>query len=139
MSYVTKQELISRFGEEELIQLTDRAGAGVIDDQVLDRAIADADAEIDGYLGSRYSLPLSVIPASLNRIAADIARYYLYEDAATEHVRQRYEDAVRFLRAISEGKVSLGIDPSGAGAKPASGATMTSGGRVFTREDDGFI
>ena len=139
MSYVTKQDLIDRFGEEELIQLTDRAGAGVIDDQVLNRAIADADAEIDGYLAGRYVLPLAVVPASLGRIAADLARYYLYEDAATEHVRQRYEDAVRFLRAVGEGKVSLGIDAAGAKAQPAGGATMTSAGRVFTRDDDGFI
>ena len=139
MPYATKQDMIDRFGEEELIQLTDRSNAGVIDDQVLNRAIADADAEIDGYLGGRYALPLAIVPVSLGRIAADVTRYYLYEDAATDHVRQRYEDAVRFMRAVGEGKVSLGIDASGATAQQAGGASMTSGGRIFTRDDNGFI
>lgn len=113
MPYTSKQEMIDRFGADELIQLTDRASpsTGAISDTVLNQALADADSEADGYLGARYTLPLATVPVALKRIAADIARYRLYDNAATEEVRKRYEDAIKFLRAVSSGEATLGIDP----------------------------
>ncbi|HJW81951.1 MAG TPA: DUF1320 domain-containing protein, partial [Acidiferrobacterales bacterium] len=107
MPYVTQQKLIDRFGETEMIQLTDRNNAGTVDAAVLDQAIADAGAEIDGYLAGRYQLPLAVTPSILVLYAGDIARYRLYDDGATEEVRKRYEDAIKFLRLAAEGKVRL--------------------------------
>ena len=44
-SIITRQDLIDRFGEDELVLLTDREGRGVINDEVLNRAIEDAEAE----------------------------------------------------------------------------------------------
>jgi len=139
MTYATKQQMIDRFGQDELIQLTDRSGAGVIDDVVLDQALADADAEIDGYLAGRYQLPLGSVPPILVVYACDIARYRLYDDAATEQVSRRYQDAVRFLRLAADGKVQLGPASDGSEPQPADGASMVSDGRRFSRSDDGFI
>ncbi len=64
MGYATKQNLIDRFGAEELIQLTDRATppAGVINDTGLNQALADAHAGADGYLGPRQTPPLPAGP-----------------------------------------------------------------------------
>lgn len=132
MGYATKQNLIDRFGAEELIQLTDRATppAGVINDTVLNQALADADAEADGYLGARYTLPLASVPLALKRIAADIARYRLYDNRATDEVRQRYEDAVKFLRDVSRKEATLGIDPPRIENAPQSSAAA----RLFTHD-----
>lgn len=138
MPYCTKQDLIDRFGEDELIQLTDRANLGVIDDTVLNQAIADADAEINGYLAN-YSLPLTTVPTVLVRGACDIARYFLYDDAATEQVTKRYEAVLKFLGQVAKGVISLGIDASGNKPTPSDGAVMESGGRVFGRNDNGFL
>ena len=74
MGYATQQDLVERFGEEELIQLTDREHAQLIVADVIDRALSDADAEIDSYLGVRYTLPLVSIPVLLVGVAANIAR-----------------------------------------------------------------
>ncbi|TCS70678.1 phage gp36-like protein [Sulfuritortus calidifontis] len=112
MAYATAAELATRYGEDELIQLTDRAGSGVMDTAVVQRALDDAEAEIDGYLASRYLLPLPTVPALLARIACDIARYRLWEDRASDEVRARYEDARRLLENLSSGRVSLGL-PAG--------------------------
>ena len=49
-SIITRQDLIDRFGEDELVLLTDREGRGVIDDEVLNRAIEDAEAETAAYI-----------------------------------------------------------------------------------------
>ncbi|TCS69766.1 phage gp36-like protein [Sulfuritortus calidifontis] len=112
MPYATAADLITRYGEDELIQLTDRVGAGVVDTAIVSRALDDAEAEIDGYLAARYRLPLPTTPALLARIACDIARYRLWEDRASDEVRQRYEDARRLLENISSGRASLGL-PAG--------------------------
>lgn len=107
MGYATQQDLVERFGEEELIQLTDREHAQLIVADVIDRALSDADAEIDSYLGVRYTLPLVSIPVLLVSVAANIARFRLMGDATTEEARKRYEDAIRLLRLISRGEVVL--------------------------------
>lgn len=138
-AYATQQDLVDRFGAEELIQLTDRANTGAIDATVLDQAIADASAEIDGYLGGRYTLPLSHVPLVLSRICADLVRYYLYGDAPLDQVRQRYEDAVAFLKSVARGQMTLGVATDGKAAAPSDNAEMQSGGRVFSRDDKGFI
>lgn len=107
MSYATLAEMITRFGEAELVQRTDRAEGVSIDTVVLERALADADAEIDGYLAGRYTLPLASTPAVLVRLAADMARYRLYDDGVPDTVRQRYEDAVSLLKRMASGDVLL--------------------------------
>lgn len=127
MPYTSLSALIDRYGEAELIQLTDRAGAGVVDEDVVDRAIADADAEIDAYLAKRVSLPLASVPAVLDRTAAVLARYHLYNDAPTELVQSQYDAALRLLRDVANGLVSLGPDGDG-GAVPESAAPSYSQG-----------
>jgi len=141
MAYCTRQDMVDRFGEQELIDLTDRGTPplGIIDSAVLDGAISDASAEIDGYLAGRYELPLASVPSVLKRIACDLARYHLYDDAASEHVAKRYDDAIRFLRAVGRGEISLGVDAAGAEPQVVNGAEVQSGGRVFSRDDDGYI
>lgn len=109
MAYATRADMEARFGLDELVARTNRAGGTTVDADVLGRALADADAEIDGYLASRYNLPLPTVPPVLARIACDIARYRLWEDIASDDVRRRYEDARRLLEAISKGVVSLGL------------------------------
>jgi phage gp36-like protein len=134
MSYATKQDMIDRFKELELIQLTNEVvePETVIDDTVLDRALADADAEIDLYLVGRYSLPLASVPAMLKNLACDIARYKLYDDRTTDQVTKRYDDGVKLLRLVSKGEVSLG--PTGATPAPREigGPTVQGNDRVFS-------
>lgn len=138
MTYATQQNLIDRFGEDELIQLTDRGNLGVIDATVVSRALADADARINGYLAVRYSLPLSApLPTELERLACDIARYALYEDRVTEIVEKRYQDAIALLRDVSAGRAELGLDSTD--NKPASNsiAQISSTEPVWRRENSG--
>lgn len=135
MTYATKQDLIDRVGAEALVQLTDRSGAGDIDDEVIARALADADADINGYLAARATLPLAApYPPLLVRLACTLAHYYLYVQP-TEAVVTRYKAAVRTLEGLADGTVSLGLDGAGAGEVASdSGVTVVSEARVFTRE-----
>jgi phage gp36-like protein len=119
MTYATQTDMTERYGAVELAQLTDRSAGLVIDTTVLARALADADAEIDGYLATRYTLPLASTPAVLVRLAADIARHSLYGNGVTEAVRNRYQDAVSLLKRISSGDVQL----AGESQVPVSGGS----------------
>lgn len=141
MTYCTTQDLIDRFGETELVQLTDRNGDGAIDQEVVDRAITDAAGEIDGYLASRYRVPLDTVPVVVRKVACNLAYYSLHAriGVVPETVKTLHEDAVRLLRAISRGEASLGVSESGAKARPADGAVMQSDGRTFGRDDKSFL
>lgn len=139
MTYATRQEMVERYGEERLTQLTDQLNLGTIDDVRLQRALQDADDEINTYLAARYSLPLASTPNVLRRIAADIALYHLYDDRANDQVAKRYTDATKFLRELANGTVSLGLDEAGVetdtdadavefeGATPVFGRSSTEG------------
>lgn len=141
MTYASQQNLIDRFGEDELIQLTDRQSLGVIDATVINRALADADALINGYLVGRYTLPLATpVPNVLERLACDIARYSLYEFKPTETVEIRYRDALELLRDVSKGRAELGLDNTDNQPASKSLAEISSTAPVWRRENsDGFI
>lgn len=133
-AYVTVSDLVDRFGERELVDLTDRAQppAGVIDAGVAEAAIADACGEADAYLGVRYSLPVTApVPVMLVAVVSDIARYRLYDDRATEEVRKRYEDAVRWLRDVSRGAAVLSGAAVATGDAAALAAVVRPGRKVF--------
>lgn len=109
MGYATLQALIDRFTETELSQVADPLGTGEIDQAVIDRALADADAEIDGALIGRYLLPLQQIPLLLVRIACDLARESLYIDSPPKEVTSRAERARALLASIAKGVTRLDL------------------------------
>ena len=134
MPYCTLQNLKDRYGETELIQLTDPANASAIDTAVLNAAIADADAEINSYL-TAYTLPLATIPANFERLACDITRYYLYGTAVTELVQKRYDDAVSYLKLVAKDTIKLAPDTSGTVVEETSNSVeFSSSPSVFGRD-----
>lgn len=134
MPYLTLQGLIDRYGEDELIQLTDRVGDGMVDATVVARAIADAEAEIDAYLASRMSLPLATVPAILERLAAAIVRHSLYKDVAPETVEKARDAAITLLRDVSAGRASLGSSPEGAATPATAAPTWSTPDATFNAE-----
>ncbi|MDO6497328.1 gp436 family protein [Photobacterium sanguinicancri] len=141
--YCDKKDMNDRFGKQELIELTDRDGsAGDIVEDVLNQAIDDASSTIDGYLGGRYSLPLSVVPRILTRHACDLARYFLYDNALDDASTpaKRYHSSIKYLEQAANGKVQLGLDTKQQKAATTATAEMYSAGSVFSRKQaKGFI
>lgn len=136
MSYANQQNMIDRFGQSEVIALTDRDHIGAIDDQVLDGGLAEADAEINPYLQPKYMLPLPVVPRIIVGMACDIARYRLCGGAVTEtdEIRNRYKDAIKFLERVSRGEISLGLDAANHAAQPVNTVRFSPPNtRVFDR------
>lgn len=119
MAYCTRADLVTRYGEQELIDLTDRAGLGVTDDDVIAAAIARAEADIDGALADAgYTPPVSW--SRLTQLGESLARYYL-GTAGTRppEVQADYTAAQGMLTRISTGAIRPpGVEP---GDQPAAG------------------
>jgi phage gp36-like protein len=149
MIYATPGDLVARFTEAEIVNLTDKENIppSVIDVELLEIKLADAQSFMDGYIGQVYRLPLAgcvkppavvggaveiVAPPVLTRIACDLARYYLYSDLAPEHeVYRRYQAAIKELEAIAAGKAKLTCPWGGTPGEPLT-ADAQSGDEVQT-------
>jgi phage gp36-like protein len=165
MTYATALDLLTRFDATEIAQRVDRGVPRLVTPElltdlvtqadlapytvaevarvqaskvVLDRALQDADDTIDGYLGARYVLPLSPVPAVLARVACELARFYLYDDLVTELIKDRHTANIKWLGEVSKGVVSLGADAV-TGAQPVSsaGAELVSTAPVWKRVNSG--
>lgn len=162
MSYASAQDLIDRFDAQELAQLAVpkehvSIDAGLLTKTVLgghraaskaaeikaadaalvkiNRALGDATSEINAHLLGRYQLPLKAVPAMIKLKCADIARYLLHDDHPTEQVKQRYEDAMRYLHKVANGQVSLGISQDNEAPQAAKTVQFVPGERVFSRQN----
>lgn len=115
MPYATLQDLVTRYGRDELVAVTvlnreqDPGPDPDPDETVADQALADAAALIDSYLARRYTLPLTVdaTPPKLQSAACVIARYRLHDDRASERIRQDYEDQIQWLRDLAAGRTDI--------------------------------
>lgn len=128
--YAQVTDMQMRFGQEELEQLAP-SDTGTVDQSKVESALNDASAEMNTYLGSVYSLPLTDPNPYLKTICCDITRFRLWDDAVSEEVRKRYEDAIAWLKKVVKGDVSLGIENQ---EEVFYATTSTNAGnRTFTR------
>lgn len=131
MTYCTRSDLENRFGSDVLADLEYGRPNAVAE------AIADASSLIDSYIGARYSLPLTTVPATLVSAARDLVRYSLDVDP-TDAVKDRRSQAVDYLKALASGKATLGI-PQAQEPESLDIAEIQSDGSVFSRKDNGFL
>lgn len=139
MTYATLAGMYARVGRTMLVDLTDRGepATGEVDTGVVAGELALTDAVIDAFLAVRYRLPLAAVPAIVTDLALSIAIYKLHRFAPDPKVEKDYDQALRTLREIADGRVKLdlaGVAPAGSGgggvvaidrARPLTPETMT--------------
>jgi phage gp36-like protein len=138
MPYCTLTDIKKMIPEAVVIQLTDDEGLGAVVESRVNEAIAQADAEIDSYCGTKYAVPFSAVPDIVKKCSVDLAIYNLYSRRVEEIPgtrADRYKNAIRQLEGIAKGLISIGEDPAPAGASD-SGAevNVSSEDRIFTRD-----
>jgi phage gp36-like protein len=84
-----------------------------VDVTVLQAKVDDANALAEGYLGVRYSLPLTNTGADLHRQLVAIALYDVMsyksfnpESNRDMNFRMRYDDAIKWLKGVADGNVT---------------------------------
>jgi phage gp36-like protein len=134
LAYASQQDLVTRYGERELVELTDRAvpPAGVIDAAVVTRALDDASAEIDSYLAARYGSVLGTASPVLRDACEILARERLFDDRVTDAVKRDADRVRRWLHDVAAG-IAL-IPDVGAGSPQPGPVTYRPGERLFTRD-----
>lgn len=138
MAYATLTELLQRLDEQSVILLTDDALAGAVDTDAVDRAFADADTEIDSYIATRYAVPMSPVPALVQRLSLDLAIEGLYTRrphvTTPEAVTRAAKNARLLLANIAANKASIpGATELDTTGTTAAGATFAAEERLFTR------
>ena len=101
--YADRSDLVLRYGENEISQLERALTAN----ESVNSYIEDASDIADGYIGVIYDVPLTHPPKNLKIYICDIARFLLWRSKASDQVRQRYEDAIGFLKRVADGKATL--------------------------------
>ena len=117
---------------QDLEQLTDDENSGAVDTDVVAAVLSEASGAVDSYCRQRYAVPLQS-SEQVKGLTLDIAVYLLYSrrDRVRDVVRQRYQDAVQFLKDVGAGKASLD--------QPAAAAPqLGSGGVVATDQCEKF-
>lgn len=130
MAYSTITDLKKVIPEEIIIQLTDDAGAiETVDTDTVDEAIAQADDEIDTYVGVKYDVPLDApVPPVIRGISCDITIYKLHKRRVAEMPEtweNSYRAAVKLLKEIRDGKQPLPIADTSPAASLSSGVLVT--------------
>lgn len=114
-AYTTQDELLVRFGPDELLANADRDADGTVDADVVAGAIEAAQATIDSYIGTRYAVPLETVPEAVRKVAQDLARYELYTVEPLKIVSDRHAAAIAWLKDVSAGRARIdGIEPPAA-------------------------
>ena len=129
--YATVEDLVSLFGEREVITLSTKKKGNAIDREALETAIGYASSEVDSYLASRYAVPLAdPVPPVVMMVTADIVRYRLTTGDVSEKdpIITRYKSTVAWLKDVASGVVSLPCAGSSPG-ETADGVEINPGTR----------
>lgn len=137
--YAGERDLRARYAGDLLERLTNWRGDQPAAEQKMAQALTDASALIDSFIAARYTLPLSVVPSILKQHACAIAFYYLNDERATDQTIQRYRDALRWLEAVKNGEMPLGVDADNQTPDSADLPMMCAEAPVFGRDQKGFI
>ncbi|MFA6690748.1 MAG: DUF1320 domain-containing protein [Saccharofermentanales bacterium] len=136
MAYCSQEDLLKLIPEVELAELTAESG-DTPDSAIVSDCIGQADAEINSYLAVRYRFPLAATPDRVKSLSIDIAIYHIYSrrDRIPESRRQKYKDAVAFLKAVALGRAEIiGADGAEISGEAAEVVEITSQTRVFDRD-----
>lgn len=162
MAYATALELVIAFGARELAEVSTPKRFDVVGDERLELAIEGAivtgepdenaleacldainealsiaDSLVDSYLGMKYTLPLASTPTALKKRTLDLARFELHDERATEEVRNRRNDAIKWLEMLAAGKATLGDPAIDSGAANTAGVKVAdTPAQKFTNKTD---
>jgi phage gp36-like protein len=144
MSYVTPDEVRAAVTRD----LNKLAGSTAsMDNNQIQAAIDNAQAQVDGKLRRLYTVPFNPVPSLVEAITLDIASYLATlnyrqekEIPQTDPVVQRYNRAHDMLLCLAEGHLSLDLG-DGSGIAPrinGIGRPIVPVTRMFTGRDFGL-
>ena len=109
--YAVVADLDNVLSPDEQAELTDDTADGsvVAVTAILTASLESGESLIDSYIGTRYSLPLTLVPASIKRATLIIAKYRLMmkRNRLEEDVREEYMEVMSWLEGVRDGDMVL--------------------------------
>lgn len=137
MMYASAQDMRDRY--ENLDDLLRLPGTDDLNEKKLTQALNDAGALADSYLSAKYTLPLAVVPQVLVQHCCAVAFYYLCDQQPSDQARDRYREALTWLREVKSGSIPIGVDEAGSAPESDDLPQMQAEAPVFGRNQKGFI
>lgn len=110
--YSTIEDLKKYMPERTLIELTDDAQTGEVDEEIANDVIEQADSLIDTYMRGRYPADMgsSEVPEFIQNLSTKIAAYNLFRRALSttvpDPVSVEYKNSIQMLKDIQSGKIT---------------------------------
>lgn len=143
MAYSTQADLELKIAPDLLAQLTDDVSGTTTDTGVVNRAIADADSQINSFARGKGSpLPFSPVPDSVRRWSVGLSIFNLYarriDLQIPDVVKAGHDDIIVELKALRDNKIL--IDAPDTDANQANMYVSKGDGvdkkRIFTTNND---
>ncbi|MGU9981462.1 phage protein Gp36 family protein [Phreatobacter sp. HK31-P] len=111
MPYATAADIVSLYTQELVDKIAWDEITEAVNTPAIERALSEAAAEIDTHLSGRYPIPIHPVPPILRKLNVDMAIYHVAfgYSRRTDEMRVRYDDALKMLLRIADGKAGLGI------------------------------
>ena len=118
--YCDVTDILARINKVDLNKICDDDGDGLYDASVIDSAIMNASGIVDGYIAVYKDVPLSVVPALIRSITADIVcsilaprgHKYWIGSAIYDDLTARGNKATYMLYGIHNGTIAIDDDTS---------------------------
>jgi len=137
MAYATGQDIVDRYGLDYLVIPSDDNCDGFADSTKVAAALADASAEIDKFLSTRFEVPLTDVGTNaawdwVVRCTCDLAVFYMAQtwDTMTDLIKMRAEACMKQLERIANGEINVGGPAAAQGS-----AKVCANPRVLTRRE----
>ena len=113
--YCTEADLEAVIGRQSLLTAAaDPDNPDTVDTDAVARAIVAVGSRIDGWLRTRYTLPLADVPEVLHRAAARLVHAELvHEGTTTDLIESRAAAATKLIEQMAAGRIRIGGDLDG--------------------------
>ena len=139
-SYATLADMVSRFGQTEMIRLSATGDdlPAQPDGVRVQVALDDVTSVIDSYLRNRYLVPLNPVPREITRAACILARFDLSQGhgkVPSEEVTKERDAILKWLQQLADTEGKLDAPP----AEAASDAQFQDRDRAFSTEPGDWL
>ena len=113
MAYAISDDIFSRY--KPIKTMVGASSFEVTSLDVTSIFVFDAEGLVDAYLGVKYSVPVSPVPALITKITSDLAIFAMLSDKHTnvpDIMTARYDRSIELLEMLRDGKLTLGSSVS---------------------------
>lgn len=107
--YCNVQDIKDDLTEKVVAQLSNDENPNVVNEEIVSKYISESTQLIEGFLRSRYSLPLEKEHSIIKKVCIDIVKYELYKRRGKvfDNIQNLYKDGISTLEKIQKGMIIL--------------------------------